>query len=234
MFNQFIEQVEKDFAILLTQTQKEQFQIYYQLLISYNKKVNLTSITDEQEVYYKHFYDSLTMIDALDLSIEKTLCDMGAGAGFPSIPLKIIYPHLKVTIIDSLGKRINFLKELLAKIKIDDVKLVYDRIEIYAQNHHNQFDLVTARALGNLALILELGIPMLKEGKYFVAYKGANYEEEIQNAKNALNVLKSNIVKIHTINLPNQYGFRSNIVIQKNKDVNGYPRSFAIMKKQPL
>lgn len=234
MFDLFIKQVESDFEIKLSDNQKKQFLDYYLLLIEYNKKVNLTSITEEIEVYMKHFYDSLTMIRVLNLNHVKTICDMGAGAGFPSIPLKIIYPHLDITIIDSLGKRINFLKELLEELKINDVKLVYDRIENYAKDHHNSFDVVTARALGSLPLILELGIPMVKEKHMFVAFKGSNYQDEIDQSLHALQVLKSEIVSVKTCELPMDYGFRSHVVVRKNKDVLEYPRMYQAIKKQLL
>ncbi len=234
MFKSFIKRVEHDFQIQLTKQQEKQFSIYYETLLSYNQKVNLTRITEENEVYYKHFYDSLTMIKTIDLKDVNTICDMGAGAGFPSIPLKIIYPHLKITIIDSLGKRIKFLEFLLETLGIKDVKLIYDRIENYAIKHTNTFDIVTARALGALPLIVELGIPMVKSNKFFVAYKGSNYKEEIKSAENALKVLCGRIKNVNDIELPDHMGFRAHIVIQKKKHVTGYPRNFATMKKKPL
>ena len=234
MFNIFIDSIQKDFGFKLSEQQINQFRVYYQTLIEYNKKVNLTRITEENEVYYKHFYDSLTLIGALNLNDIETICDMGAGAGFPSIPLKILFPHLKITIIDSLGKRIKFLQYLLELLSISDVELIYDRIEIYAKDNVNKFDIVTARALGSLTLILELGLPMVKEGKIFVAYKGSNFQEEIEEAKKAFKILNGKIIEINEIELPFEMGFRSHIVIKKMKHVNGYPRAFAAMKKHPL
>lgn len=234
MFNQFIKHIEKEFHITLTEMQSNQFRLYFQTLIAYNQKVNLTRITEENEVYYKHFYDSLTMIDTIDLKQVQTICDMGAGAGFPSIPLKIIYPHLKITIIDSLGKRIKFLEFLLATLEIKDVKLIYDRIENYAVKNLNTFDIVTARALGALPLILELGIPMVKEGKNFIAYKGSNYEEEIKESKRALDILKSHVSDVKTYELPYGMGYRAHVVIKKDKHIQGYPRNYSVIKKKPL
>jgi len=234
MFDKFIQQLNRDYQIKVSDKQKEQLKTYYQILIAYNKKVNLTRITDEMEVYFKHFYDSLTMAKAIDLLSQKTICDMGAGAGFPSIPLKIIFPHLKVTIVDSLGKRITFLEKLLEALHINDVELIYDRIETYAIKHQNEYDIVTARALGSLQLILELGIPMVKQGKYFIAYKGLNYDHEINDAKNAFHILSAKIKKIVKIDLPDDMGFRALLVIEKEKHINGYPRLYAIMKKKPL
>ncbi len=234
MLDIFLKEVTEKFNFELSDRQQEQFDIYYRTLIEYNRKVNLTRITEETEAYFKHFFDSLTMINSVDLKNYQTICDMGAGAGFPSIPLKIIYPHLKITIIDSLGKRIKFLKTLLEALQINDVKLVYDRIEIYAKDHQKQFDIVTARALGPLQIILELGLPMVKEGKFFLAYKASNYQEEIGLAQNVLKVLKGNIVDIKEIELPLDMGFRSHIIIKKEKHVLGYPRAFAAIKKNPL
>lgn len=234
MFNQFIKHIEKEFHITLTEMQSNQFRLYFQTLVAYNQKVNLTRITEENEVYYKHFYDSLTMIDTIDLKQVQSICDMGAGAGFPSIPLKIIYPHLKITIIDSLGKRIKFLEFLLATLEIKDVKLIYDRIENYAVKNLNTFDIVTARALGALPLILELGIPMVKEGKNFIAYKGSNYEEEIKESKRALDILKSHVSDVKTYELPYEMGYRAHVVINKDKHIQGYPRSYSVIKKKPL
>jgi 16S rRNA (guanine527-N7)-methyltransferase len=164
-----------------------------------------------------------------------TLCDMGAGAGFPSIPLKIIYPHLKLTIIDSLGKRITFLKLLVEKLNLDHVFLVYDRIENYAKTHHDKFDLVTARALGKLPLILELGLPMTKMNSFFVAYKSKNYEEELSDSVNALNLLGGEVTKIIQFEIPNAFGDRVHILIKKHKKSPlMYPRSFSAIKKKSL
>lgn len=234
MFNEFLSHIEKQLHLELSDKQSHQFRLYFEILIAYNQKVNLTRITEENDVYYKHFYDSLTMVETIDLNQIESICDMGAGAGFPSIPLKIIYPHLKITIIDSLGKRIKFLEYLLENLEMKDVKLVYDRIENYAINHQNSFDIVTARALGALPLIMELGIPMVKEGSIFVAYKGSNYKEEVSQAKNALAVLKSKVIDIKTYKLPFDMGFRAHIMIKKEMKVQGYPRNFSAIKKKPL
>lgn len=231
----FKDDVKNYFNIELSQAQLEQFDIYYKFLIEYNKITNLTRITDENEVYYKHFYDSLTIIKNVDFNMINSLCDMGAGAGFPSIPLKIVYPHLHITIIDSLGKRITFLKQLIEKLHLKNVFLVYDRIENYAKNHHNQFDLVTARALGKLPLILELGLPMNKIDSTFIAYKSKNYEEELIESYNALNLLGGKLKEVVPFEIPHQYGDRVHIVIEKHKkSPSMYPRSFSAIKKKSL
>lgn len=211
------------------------FEIYYEFLIEYNQITNLTRITDRKEVFYKHFYDSLTLVKSIDMKKVLNLCDMGAGAGFPSVPLKILFPDLKITIIDSLGKRITFLKMLLKKLEITDVTIVYDRIENYARSNLENFDIVTARALGKLPLILELGLPMTKINGYFVAYKSSQYIEEVNQSKEALYILGGKILKIVDIKLPQSYGDRSHIVIKKDKKTPKiYPRSFAQIKKKIL
>lgn len=231
----FKDDIKKNLGIELSTNQLKQFDIYYNFLIEYNEITNLTRITDEEEVYYKHFYDSLTIVKSLDITKITTLCDMGAGAGFPSIPLKIMFPHLHITIIDSLGKRITFLKQLIEKLNLKNVSLVYDRIENYAKNHHNSFDLVTARALGKLTLILELGLPMNKVNSYFLAYKSKSYEEELAEASNALNLLGGKLIKVIPFEIPNAYGDRVHILIQKHKKSPLiYPRSFSAIKKKSL
>jgi 16S rRNA (guanine527-N7)-methyltransferase len=230
----FKDDILNEFGISLTAEQEALFNLYFHELIDYNSHTNLTRITDEDEVYYKHFFDSLTLIKVIDLKNIQSICDMGAGAGFPSIPLKILFPHLKITIIDSLQKRINFLNILMEKLNITGVTLVHDRIEIYAQSHKETFDIVTARALGNMQLILELGIPMTKVNGYFVAYKSSQYHEELENSKQALKILNANVEEINAFSLPRNYGERTLIKIKKNAKTTGYPRSYAVMIKKPL
>lgn len=221
-------------GISLTSSQIEQFSQYFEFLIEYNKITNLTRITEKDEVYYKHFYDSVTLINTLDFKNMVTLCDMGAGAGFPSIPLKIVFPHLKVTIIDSLGKRITFLKQLVERLGLHDVWINHDRNELFAVKHQQEYDVVTARALGQLSLILEMGIPMLKVGGFFIAPKGGNCDDEIKESENALHTLGGEIKKIIRFDLPHQFGQRTNILVQKVKHIKGYPRTFTQMSHKAL
>lgn len=229
----FNEDVRKHFGVVLTTKQKNQFEEYFKLLVDYNKHTNLTRITQHDEVYYKHFYDSLTIMPFID-DFNKSLCDMGSGAGFPSIPLKIINSNLKITIVDSSMKRINFLKELTNKLELDNVILVHSRIEDFAMSNLKKFDYVTARALGNATLISELGIPLLKEKGEFLMMKGSKGYEELEEATNALKVLKSTVINKQTLELPNNYGERTIFVIVKNKHVNGYPRKYQEILKKPL
>lgn len=231
----FKENVKDNLSIVLSDVQLEQFDKYYAFLIEYNQITNLTRITEEQEVFFKHFYDSMTLAKSIDLNQVKTLCDMGAGAGFPSIPLKIIYPHLEITIIDSLGKRITFLKNLVELLELKDVRLIYDRIENHAQTHRETYDVVTARALGKLPLILELGMPMIKIRGQFIAYKSGNYEEELSLSTEAIKILGGQLESIVPIQLPNQFGDRIHIIITKtHKSPSIYPRAFSAIKKKSL
>ncbi len=218
----------------LTEAQLQQFNMYFSKLIEYNKHTNLTRITKEVDVYYKHFFDSIALIKYLDLSRVNSICDMGSGAGFPSLPLKILFPNLEVTIVDSLNKRITFLSELVAELNLSHVRLVHDRVEIFAKTRMNAFDLVTARALGDLSLILEMGLPMAKIGSKFVAYKGHDYQEELVSSKKAIDRLGGKINSVYSFDLPHAFGARSFIIIDKVKLTEGYPRSFQMMKKNPL
>lgn len=229
----FREDVRLNFKIDLTNEQINAFEKYYQMLIAYNSHTNLTRITEPPDVYYKHFYDSLTITHFMN-NFTGSLCDMGSGAGFPSLPIKIIYPSLKVTIVDSSLKRIKFLEGLVKELKFDDVTLVHDRIEDFARNNQNIFDYVTARALGNASLISELGIPLLKEGGIFLMMKGKEGFNELQAAANTLKVLKSTVVNQINLELPYQYGMRTIIKIKKDKHVSGYPRKYQDILKKPL
>lgn len=224
----------KELNIELTDIQETQFEVYYQFLIEYNNITNLTRITEKEEVYYKHFYDSLTIVKSLDLSEIESVCDMGSGAGFPSIPLKIIYPHLHITIVDSLNKRITFLNQLIEKLNFEHVDMIHDRVETFALKHQMKYDLVTARALGTLSLILEMGIPMVKIGGIFIALKGINYENEFLQSKKGIEYLGCKVLDIKKYILPNQYGTRFHIVISKNQHIKGFPRQFSVMSKKPL
>lgn len=229
----FKEDLRKHFGINLSAEQENKFEKYYKLLVEYNKHTNLTRIIEHQEVYYKHFYDSLTIMPFIK-DFNKSLCDMGSGAGFPSIPIKIIKENLNITIVDSSLKRINFLKELIKELDLKGIKLVHSRIEDFASSNLKKFDYVTARALGNARLISELGIPLLKIKGQFLMMKGSQGYEEIREAKNTLEVLESTVINKHLLELPYNYGERTIFVIEKNKHVNGYPRKYQEILKKPL
>ena len=218
----FKSDIRKHFGIDLTKEQLLMFETYYEKMIEYNKHTNLTTITNKDDAYYKHFYDSLTLIPYLKDNVS--LCDMGSGAGFPSLPLKIIFPNLKITIIDSSNKRIKFLEQIVESLNLEDVTLIHDRIEVFGKANLKKFDFVTARALGKLNIILEMAIPMLKESKTFIAMKGDKGFEELDEAKEALKTLKSEVIYTTKLELPHNYGERQIFLIKKNKHVKNYPR----------
>lgn len=220
------------YKVDLTDKQMKMFEQYYNLLIDYNKTTNLTTITEKTDAYYKHFYDSLTLIPFIEDG--KSICDMGSGAGFPSIPLKIIFPNLRVTIVDSANKRIKFLELLVEELNLTDVTLVHDRVEVYSKANVNQFDYVTARALGRLNLILEMGIPLLKIGGKFLAMKGERGLEELVEAKAAIKTLHTKLVYETNLELPKDYGVRRIYILEKLKHNSNYPRPYPQMLKKPL
>lgn len=229
----FKSDVLEQLKINLNEEQLNQFELYYEKLIAFNTHTNLTTITEKKDVYYKHFFDSLTISYYIDNKSAK-LCDMGSGAGFPSIPLKIVYPDLKITIIDSNNKRIRFLKELVALLNLKNVELIHNRIEVYALKNLKKFDYVTARALGNLTLITEMAVPMLKIGGTFIAMKGSQGEKELEEASNAINITGGKVISERYLQLPLEYGERSIYTIKKVKHVDGYPRQYQQMLKKPL
>ena len=219
----FIEEVEK-LGINLTEKQLNDLEEYYKLLVDWNQKINLTRIIEKEDVYLKHFYDSLTLIKVIDLNKDLTLCDVGTGAGFPGIVLKICFPNLKITLLDSLQKRVNFLNEVIEKLNLKDINTIHDRAEDYAKNHREEFDIVTSRAVANLKLLSELSIPMVKVDGYFIPMK-ANIEEELIEANDIINKLCGKIEKIETFNLPIEESIRNIIKIKKVEKTNSiYPR----------
>ena len=219
-------------GITLSEWQKQQFSIYKDMLVEWNQKMNLTAIVDEDEIYEKHFLDSI--LPSFDINIKGSFCDVGAGAGFPSIPLKIVYPELKITIVETLGKRVTFLKALCEALKLDDVACVHARAEDYAKQYRESFDFVSARAVANLPVLSELCIPLVKMNGYFIAMKGANGEEEAALAQKAITTLGCKEVQRNFKTLSDG-SKRVNFVYQKVKPTpNKYPRAFAKIKKNPL
>ena len=214
-----------------TDYQLNQLEKYYSLLIEYNKVMNLTGITDHGEVYLKHFYDSLTLNKIIDLSKDYTLCDIGSGAGFPGIVLKIIFPNLKITLIDSLNKRIEFLNTVIKELKLKDIKTISTRVEEYGKTNREKYDLVTARAVAPLSILLEYAIPLLKVNGYFIPMK-ANLEK---NYHTALNKLNAKELKREEFNLPKENSKRTILLIKKEKLTNKlFPRNNSQIKKCPL
>ena len=225
----FIEETKK-LGITITDLQLEKLNQFYELLISWNQKMNLTRITKKEDVYLKHFYDSLTLSKVIDLKQDLTLCDVGSGAGFPGIVLKICFPNLKITLLDSLQKRVNYLNEIIKELDLKDIEAIHTRAEEYAKQNREKFDIVTARAVANLKILSELCIPMVKVNGLFIAMK-ANIEEEIENSTEILKKLDSKIEKIETFYLPIENSIRNIILIEKLKPTNTlYPRRIEKIK----
>ena len=223
--------------IILTDQQKFQFERYFELLVEWNEKINLTAITEKEEVYLKHFYDSIApILQGLIENQEIKLLDIGAGAGFPSLPMKILYPQLDVTIIDSLNKRINFLHLLAEELNLEGVHFYHGRAEDFAQDKHfrAQFDIVTARAVARMQVLSELTIPYLKVGGKLLALKASNAPEELTEAKNALNLLFSKVEDNISYTLPNGDPRYITVVEKKKETPNKYPRKAGMPNKRPL
>lgn len=225
----------KNQGIKLTDRQIEQFNLYYELLIGKNKVMNLTAITEYTDVVKKHFLDSVMIYRSLDMMKIKTLCDVGTGAGFPGIPIKITYPHLHLTLVDSVGKRVAFLAEVVDKLGLENVETIHSRTEDLASNpkYREKFDLVTARAVASMNVLSEYCIPYAKINGYFAAYKSGNIKEELQTAQNAIKVLGGKVEKTDIFELYDMG--RSIVLIKKVKNTpKMYPRKAGTPTKNPL
>ncbi|MCD7035287.1 16S rRNA (guanine(527)-N(7))-methyltransferase RsmG [Metabacillus sp. GX 13764] len=224
-------------GISLSQQQLSQFDKYYELLVEWNEKMNLTSITDREEVILKHFYDSVSAAFYFDFKKPLSLCDVGAGAGFPSIPIKICFPELSVTIVDSLNKRITFLENLANELGLSNVSFRHDRAETFGQNkaYREKFDVVTARAVARMSVLSELCLPLVKKGGSFIAMKAASANEELKAAEKAIAVLGGKVEKSHSFELPIEKSDRSIIIIHKSKSTPAkYPRKPGTPNKTPI
>ncbi|MFB1051713.1 16S rRNA (guanine(527)-N(7))-methyltransferase RsmG [Paraliobacillus sp. JSM ZJ581] len=234
--NTFVDQLKKQ-GIDLSDKQKKQFDIYFKTLIEWNQKINLTAITQEDEVYLKHFYDSITAAFYFDFTKELHLCDVGAGAGFPSIPLKICFPQLKVTIVDSLQKRITFLNKLAEELELDGMAFYHNRAEIFGKQEQfrHSFDVVMARAVARTSVLSELCFPLCKTGGYFIAMKGPSATSEISDAKAAIEILGGEVNKVNTFELPENSGERNIIIFdKKRKTPKKFPRKPGVPNKTPI
>ena len=231
---EFVEELVK-LNINPNQEMLNRFDLYYKKLVEVNSYMNLTAITEESEVYNKHFLDSLMIIKSELFTEEVTLLDVGSGAGFPSIPLAIVNNDVKVTIIDALNKRINFLNDLTKHLGLDNVVAYHKRAEDFAKERRESFDIVTARAVARLNVLAELCLPLTKIGGHFIAMKGKMSKEEMDEAMNAISVLGGKVSKVVSVNLPDEAGERDLIVIKKVKSTpNKYPRQFNKIKERPL
>ncbi len=220
----------KKLGIELTKKQEEDLEKYYKLLVETNKKTNLTRITEEKEVYLKHFYDSLTIVKVIDLKGDLSLIDIGTGAGFPGLVLKIVFPNLKITLLDSLNKRIDFLNTVIKELNLENIETVHSRIEDYKEE---KFDIVTSRAVAKTNIIVELGYKLVKENGYFILLKG-NVEEELKESKKALKTLNLELEKEEKFLLPIENSKRTILKIKKGKEIVKYPRNFTKIKQNPL
>ncbi|WP_277679793.1 16S rRNA (guanine(527)-N(7))-methyltransferase RsmG [Gracilibacillus dipsosauri] len=224
-------------GIHVSDEQMEQFDTYYRVLVEWNEKMNLTAITDEEEVYLKHFYDSITAAFYFDFDKELNICDVGAGAGFPSLPIKIAFPNINVTIVDSLKKRITFLDHLKEQLGLQNVQFIHDRAETFGKNklYRESFDVVTARAVARMAVLSELCLPLVKVNGIFLALKGSNFKEEERDSRKAVQVLGGVWKQVHTFHLPEEESERSIVIIEKKKATpKGYPRKPGVPNKNPI
>lgn len=226
-----------ELGIVLSDKQKEQFDKYYELLVEWNKVMNLTGITEYEEVNEKHFVDSLSLVKAIDLSNVENIIDIGTGAGFPGIPLKIAFPHLKVTLLDSLNKRIKFLDMVIAELDLKDIKTIHGRAEDYAKqaDYREQYDLCVSRAVANLSTLSEYCLPYVKKSGIFVPYKSGEIDNELLQSKKAIHILGGKIDNVVKFQLPESEIGRSFVVINKYQNTaKKYPRKAGLPAKEPI
>lgn len=225
----------KKIDVILDEEQIQKFYKYMELLLEWNEKINLTAIVEPRDVILKHFVDSLTIFK--ELQKNKTLADIGTGAGFPGIPVKILRPDLDITLIDSLDKRVNFLTMVIEALKLEKIIALHGRIEDFGKNkkYREKFDYVTSRAVANLSTLSEYMIPLVKIGGKCICMKGSNIDEELKNAEKAIKILGGKIEKVDTFLLPDTDMGRNIILIKKEKATpNKYPRKAGTPAKEPI
>lgn len=237
----FLKQEILKIGIKLDDIQIKQFLMYYELLIEWNQVMNLTAITDFEEVVRKHFVDSLSIIMAVEdeylKSSHKTIIDIGTGAGFPGIPIKIIFPDIAITLLDSLNKRIRFLNEVIQCLKLKDIETVHGRAEDYAKQmkYREKYELCVSRAVANLATLSEYALPFVSKGGYFISYKSDDIDNEIENSQNAVKILGGRIEEVVKFSLPDTDIGRAMIKIKKERlTERKYPRKAGMPSKEPL
>lgn len=227
----------KELGLNLSEQQVEQFIKFYELLVEWNKVMNLTGITEYEEVISKHFLDSLLLVKAYDMKRADSIIDIGTGAGFPGIPLKIVFPEKKLVLLDSLGKRIKFLNQVVDNLDLQQIELIHARAEDYAkkEEYREQFDLAVSRAVANLASLSEYCIPFVKLGGAFVPYKSGSIEEELKQSEKAVSILGGKRMEYKELLLPDTDITRTFIVIEKVKHTSKkYPRKAGLPTKEPL
>lgn len=237
MHKEILNKKMEEIGIQLSDMQTEQFIAYYDMLIERNKVMNLTAITEYDDVVEKHFVDSVSLIKALDAEEVKNVIDIGTGAGFPGIPLKIVFPHLKVTLLDSLNKRIKFLNDVIGSLELENIETIHGRAEDFAKQeiYIEQYDLCVSRAVANLATLSEYCLPYVKVGGYFISYKSGEIEEELQQSKRAVSILGGTLGDVIKFALPGTNIARSFVKIKKVKNTGKkYPRKAGLPSKEPL
>lgn len=240
MFDYNTDQFRKDLETLqisLTEEQIRQFLVYYEMLVEWNENINLTAITDYDEVMKKHFIDSISLIKAFDVNAEATVIDVGTGAGFPGLALKIAYPSLKVTLLDSLNKRISFLNAVIDTLNLTGVETIHGRAEDFAKSekYREQFDLCVSRAVANLSTLSEYCLPFVKIGGQFISYKSEKIAEEMVAAQKAISVLGGKVVHQVEFLLPDSDIYRNLFVIEKCKETpKKFPRKAGLPGKEPI
>lgn len=226
-----------DRGITLTEVQLNQFELYYKLLVEWNEKMNLTGITEREAVYEKHFYDSVSLSFYVDMNDVRSIADIGSGAGFPSLPIKICFPDLKVTIVDSLNKRIAFLQHVVTELGLKDVTCLHGRAEDIARlpEHRDQYDLVTARAVAKLNVLNEFCLPFARKGGKFAAMKGGDPNDEIREAAASMRELRAKPIGVEAMHLPWEQSERHIVLLQKTDlTPKKYPRKAGTPLKQPI
>jgi 16S rRNA (guanine527-N7)-methyltransferase len=224
-------------GIVLDDRQKEQFDLFYEILVEWNEFMNLTGITEYEEVNEKHFVDSVSIVKAMDMKSVKSVIDVGTGAGFPGIPLKIVFPELEVVLLDSLNKRVKFLNAVIEKLQLKGIRAIHGRAEDYAkqQEYREQFDLCVSRAVANLATLSEYCLPYVKKDGVFLPYKSGEIDEEVVQAKKAVTILGGTLREVIKFQLPGSEIGRSFVKIEKVKPTaKRYPRKAGLPAKEPL
>lgn len=236
MFNDILRQKANESQIKLDENQIDSLRRYYELLVEWNQKMNLTALTEPEDVALKHFCDSILLLSYADIPLNSSLIDVGTGAGFPSLPIKIVRPDIKLCLLDSLNKRLIFLQEVVNELNLNDVQIVHARAEDGARKKElrEKFNFATSRAVAQLNVLSEYCLPYVKVGGAFIAMKGKYSEEEISNSKNAIKLLGGKIEKVDTYNLIDS-SERTIISIKKNNATDkSYPRTSAKIKSKPL
>lgn len=236
-FRESLSEAAKEYGLAISESQIAAFEIYYKLLMEWNEKINLTAITEPQEVAVKHMIDSLTCLDEAYFTDQCTLIDVGTGAGFPGIPLKIFRPDIKVTLLDSLNKRLNFLQAVVSRLDIDGVKLIHSRAEDAGREIRlrEQYHIAVSRAVARLNVLSEYCLPLVAVGGHFIAMKGAKFHEEVDEAKRAVKVLGGEIAAVKEVKLPGLDDARAVIYINKIRETPvQYPRRSGLPEKKPL